>query len=204
METAYGNLSQAAYEAIRAELARGEKILWVGQPDGGIRLTCMDIFLTPLYLLSAVGLYAQIILSTATTPVGSVVSGIPITLFLTYVLFGRYIISSVERKHTYYGVTNQRIIIVTKRLRKHIRSIMLPEVPADITLKQIEENKGTIMFEEPPFGIGTSVEWPGLRPYVPSFYRIEGAQAVYDTIKQAQLEANYGRGGVTGENTRAL
>ncbi len=222
METAYGKSGQmAAYEVVQRELSRDEKILWVGQPDSGIKFQAEDIIMVPFSLFWAgIAFFWEYIALTSSAPFFFKLFGIPFVLIGAYMVFGRFIVASILRKHTFYGVTNQRIVIITDWFSKNVQSIMLPNVP-DINLKTKGKGKGTISFGSLPYGtiFMSYTNWPAAkRTAPPSFFMIDGAREAYDIIKQAQLEASrprqesdwsrtvstYGHEEGTGTNTRAL
>lgn len=223
VETAYGNNGQiAAFDVVQPELSRDEKLLWAGQPSGGIRLQPEDIISIPFSLVWAgFAFFWEFTVFTTGAPFFLKLWGIPFVLIGCYMVFGRFVLDAIQRKHTYYGVTNQRVVIITTWLSKNIQSIMLPNLP-DITLRLRGESKGTITFGSTPFGalFSSRTSWPGARRAMPpAFNMIPGAREVYDIIKQAELDlsrssqhenewsrtaASYGREEYTGSNTRAL
>jgi hypothetical protein len=178
-------------QAIRAQLESGEQLIWHGQPRQGLLLRPSDAFMIPFSLLwggFAIFWETTVILSDA--PVFFWLFGIPFVLMGLHFIFGRFFTDARARKHTFYGVTNDRIIITSGKHGKRTQSLSLSTL-GDITLDERADGTGTIIFAAAnPLGrwgnsgamrgIGTGSQTP------PSFEMIPQAKKVYEMIRGAQ------------------
>src|SRR5688572_9125120 len=114
---------------IEKELSAGERLVWSGQPRDGIRLRPVDAFLIPFSLLwCGFALFWEVMALTATSkqagPIGYVfpLFGIPFVLVGLYLVIGRFMVDARMRARTFYGVTNERIIIVSGLFSRQVKS----------------------------------------------------------------------------------
>jgi hypothetical protein len=116
--------------------------------------------------------------------------GIPFVAIGLYLIFGRFFVDSRIRARTYYGVTNERIIIITGLVSQQIKSLQLRTL-TDVSLTQRSDGSGTIAFGQPLTAFATTGGgWPGGGRFAPpAFEMIERAKEVYDTIRIAQKSA---------------
>lgn len=75
--------------------------------------------------------------------------GVPFVLVGLYIMFGRFYVEARQRSKTYYGVSNERVIIVSGLLRKQVQSINLRTL-ADISLSESSNGRGSISFGHTP------------------------------------------------------
>jgi len=97
------------------------------------------------------------------------------------------------RRRTFYGVTSERIIIVTGRSSRQTQSMQLQTL-SNTVLAERADGSGTIVFnpmpqlplmlQRPPAG------FPGAGLFAPpAFDRIENAKEVYDLVRKTQKAA---------------
>jgi len=196
-----------AEQAISPELSTDEKILWCGQPRGGLQFHAYDVVLIPFSLMwggfaffwetmALSAYFNKFIFATNTyytssqhIPILFPLWGIPFVLVGLYIIFGRFIVDAQLRKHTYYAVTNQRILIVIKWFYAKTQSLNLQQLP-ELSLITLKDGSGTITFgsTRPYFTVGYQ------RQYTPpSFERISDARNIHDIILSAQQQVNKGR-----------
>jgi hypothetical protein len=182
---------------INRELGRDETLLWTGQPQQGIVFRASDAFLIPFSLLWGgfaifweVSVIYAMFLSGKKPPLPiSIIFplfGMAFVLAGLYFIFGRFIVDAKHRAGTYYGVTNQRIIIISGSIRRKVKSINLRTLN-DLSLSEKANGKGTITFGQPNpmawwFG---NMSWQGM-PATPSFELIQDTKEVYEKIRIAQ------------------
>ncbi len=176
---------------IQSELKSGEKLLWNGKPQGGIRLRSSDAFLIPFSLMwggFAFSWEASVILSGA--PLFFKLWGIPFVLMGIYIIFGRFILEAKSREKTIYALTNQRIIILSSLFGRKVKSLNLRNLP-ELTLNEKSDGSGTITFGATnAFNAWGNSSWSGTQQtQVPSFEMINNARQVYNTIQEAQQQA---------------
>src|SRR5207244_7249306 len=101
---------QSVESILSPQLDSGERLLWSGQPRGGIRLRGQDALLIPLSLLwGGFAIFWEFMALTAATkapgPVAVVfpVFGLPFVVIGLYLIFGRFIVDAKVRARTSYG-----------------------------------------------------------------------------------------------------
>ena len=113
--------------------------------------------------------------------------GIPFVLVGLYMVAGRFFVDSFQSSKTLYGVTNERILIVSGISNRNVKSLNLRTL-TDITLSEKPSGIGTITF-----GPTVSANWQKnfpfsrrVEPDYPLFEAIPNAKNVYEIIRQAQ------------------
>lgn len=175
-------------QIIEQHLSRAERLLWSGQPKRGLLLRPSDSLVIPFSLLwcgFAIFWEASVIHSKA--PVFFKLGGVPFILFGLYFVFGRFFIDARTRERTYYGVTNERIIIVTGLFTQQISSLTIRNL-SEVTLAEHADRSGTITFGPTyPMAYRVPAGWPGAAKYaVPAFDMIDNAKEIYDLIRKIQ------------------
>ena len=188
-------MSQFPESTFTQWLDAGERLLWSGQPRSGIRLRAQDAFLIPFSLLwGGFAIFWEVMALTATSkapgPVAVVfpLFGLAFVFVGLYLIFGRFIVDARSRARTLYGVTSERIIIVSGLFSQQTKSLQLRTL-TDLSLTECSDGSGTITFGpthfmDSFFPVGS---WPGRRRYAPpAFDLIERAKEVYEIICKAQ------------------
>jgi hypothetical protein len=182
-------MSQLSENTLTQHLDRGEHLLWSGNPRSGIRLRAQDAFLIPFSIMwcgFAIFWEASVIRTGA--PFFFMLWGIPFVCVGLFFVFGRFILDASSRARTSYGVTNERILIVSGLFSQQIKSLQLRTV-TDVSLSQRSDGSGTITFGPTNYmkNFFPAGSWPGTgRCAPPSFDLIERAKEVYDIIRNAQ------------------
>ena len=176
---------------IRNETSKEEKIIWSGSPPQGVIFRTSDIFLIPFSILwcgFAIFWETSVVISGA--PFFFMLWGIPFVLVGLYFVFGRFILDAKQRQKTYYGVTNNRIIIVSGIFSKKVESLNLRTL-SDISLSEKGDRTGTITFGPSHYmaSLFGGMQWPGMPATSPSFELIPDAKIVYDKIRVAQQDS---------------
>jgi hypothetical protein len=171
-------------------LDSGERLLWSGQPRQGIVIRSSEIFMTPFALLW--GGFAffwewQVLQSGA--PMFFALWGTPFVLAGAYLIVGRFFVEAKQRERTYYGVTNERVLILSGLLKRKVKSLSLRSL-SELSLVDGPKGEGSISFGSTPFPAWAFPGWPGMEAYTtPRFDLIENAKNVYDIIRAAQRAA---------------
>jgi hypothetical protein len=195
-------------QAVRAQLESGEQLIWSGQPRQGLVLRPSDRFMIPFSLLwggFAIFWETTVILTGA--PIFFWLFGVPFVLVGLYLIFGRFFTDARARASTFYGVTNDRIIITSGKHGKRVQSLSLSML-GDISLDERADGSGTIIFaatSNPPGRVGNSGSMQGIgagRQVAPSFEMIPQAKKVYEMIRSAQRRLHSARR-ESAENTEA-
>lgn len=178
--------TDAALEVSR-QLGREERLVWTGQPYQGLLFTAFDLFPTLFGIVWSGGFIAMIFATSPGPPTPIV------ALFLVpglYMAFGRLPLDAYLRTRIFYGVTNERVIIISGVFQKTIRSLDLRTL-SDISLTERALGRGTIEFgrSDVPWYL-TAMDWwtPGLSGRR-LFERIGNCKEVFDQIRAAQRAA---------------
>lgn len=184
----------SAQEVIKSELSGDEKLIWNGQPKQGIIFRSSDIFFIPFSIMwgSFAIFWETLVLSSwIKNPNPETIIfplfGIPFVIVGLYLLFGRFIVDNKQRERTFYGLTNQRIIIISGLFRRTVDSLNLKSLPG-LSLKEKTDKSGTIIFGQnnPLSWWFSGMAWPGMTKSTSSFEMIENVKEVYEKIIQAQ------------------
>jgi len=189
---------QEAEMVISQELDSGEDLLWAGRPQQGIVFRSADIFMVPFSLFwGGFAIFWEImalrIPREKSGPVGIVfpLFGLPFVIVGLYLIFGRFLVDARQRKKTYYGLTNQRVIIVSGLFARRVKSLTLRTL-TDVSLSERADMRGTITFgpEHPMGRFASGGAFPGMGSVgFPRFEMIDGAKMVYNQIREAQKES---------------
>lgn len=177
-------------QLLRQFLQTGELLLWHGAPEGGLRLLNREKKRIP-YTLFLLGLIAFLLLKTFSQ---NDPENIKATIFLypisaVCLLFQRFLLPPLQRRNCYYGITNQRVILMKGK--------QLTALPYDrITELGLERHKGqlgTIHLTPPVYETrkGQQVETDGRL----SLFFVSDCFRVYDLIEaQKSIQANSASG----------
>lgn len=180
---------------IERELSAGERLLWSGQPRPGVWLRASDALIIPFSMLwcgFAIFWEAMALLGPGRHggPIGLVfpLFGIPFVLFGLYFVAGRFFVEALIRRHTHYGITNERIILISGLFARRTQSLNLRTL-SEMALSERPDGSGTITFGPPhPLGFWMPAgPWPGTHRFAPAmFERVDRAREVYDLIRKTQ------------------
>jgi hypothetical protein len=126
---------------LTSQLSPGESLLWSGQPKQGFIFRFADVYF--LFMIGFGLLWATLVLRTGGFPQFVALFAIPNVLWGLYGISGRYFVDSKRRAKTYYGITNDRIIIVWGLFNKKLKSLPLRTLP-EISLDEKANGTGTI------------------------------------------------------------
>ncbi|HEY3854676.1 MAG TPA: PH domain-containing protein [Verrucomicrobiae bacterium] len=189
---------ESAELVLNPRLDPGEHLLWIGKPRSGIRTRSQDVFLIPFSLMwGGFAIFWEFMAITGTqkmrhpSPFAPSIFGVPFVLIGLYLIVGRFFVDAKMRARTFYGVTNERVIIISGLFSQQVKSLQLRTI-SDVSLTEKSDGSGTITFGPTPFGnFFGSGSWPGgNRNAPPSFDMIEHAKEVYETIRRAQKSAS--------------
>jgi hypothetical protein len=175
-------------EALILELSPGEQLLWAGRPRQGVRLRAQDALLIPFSLMwGGFAVFWEVSVLRSGAPLLFKLWGVPFVLVGVYVVIGRFFADAWGRARTAYGVTDQRVLILTHRPGRSVQSL-----PLD-TLRELSLSEGrrggTITFGSPggPNSWLSGAGWPGTRRFAPpAFEQIPQARDVYELIRGTQ------------------
>jgi hypothetical protein len=181
-----------ASQQLHEYLGPNEKILWAGQPRKGIVFRTADIFIIPFSLLwcgFAVFWLVTVIMSGA--PLLFALFGVPFVIVGLIMVFGRFIMDARQRENTYYGLTNERILIKTGVKRKSLNSFQLKTL-SNLEYIQKGDASGTI-YVGPKNSMAAYSSgmgwWPGVKNSS-SLEMIDDVRTVYAKITEQQHAAS--------------
>jgi hypothetical protein len=181
-----------AESVISQELGPGERLLWSGFPKRGIYLRMQDAFLIPFSLMwGGFAIFWEYSVISHGAPWFFDVWGIPFVLVGIYLIAGRFYFDALSREKTFYGVTNQRLVIISGVFSRKTNSTNLRTL-TDISLTSKKDGSGNISFGPlsgvfPRYFTNPLAFWQGGASS--GFETIPNAKAVYDLIHQAQTES---------------
>ena len=198
-------MEQSPEAVLSQNLEQGERLLWSGKPLDGVRLRSQDLFLIPFSLIwGGFAIFWEYSVIThprngdGSTGLFMSLWGIPFVCIGLYLIFGRFFADAYNRSRTFYGVTNERIIILSGIFSRQVKSLQLRTL-SDISLNQGSGDLGTITFGPSQNTMNIFIpsgSWPGAGRYAPpSFDLIERPKEVYNIIRQAQKGASNPSGG---------
>ncbi len=181
-----------AITIIQAQLRPNEKLLWSGQPRPGIILRPVDALMIPFSLLWGGFAFWEYSVIASAGPTFFALWGIPFVMVGLYIIFGRFFVDSRRQTQMYYGVTQERIIIVSGSRSRKVNSLNI-HMLSDLSMKEQSDGSGTITFGAslPMAAWSSGMAFPGADRYLPpSFEMIPDVKSVYALIEDAQAQAS--------------
>jgi hypothetical protein len=182
-----GNMDNGAF---RERLLPGERLVWTGQPAGGLILTGRDVFLIPFSIIWCGFIVIWISLAT----VGAVASGraetalfplfgLPFLAIGIYMVAGRFVADAWIRRRTKYAVTDRRVLILRSGPFSDFTTLALDRLP-QAKLSEKQGGRGTIRFGQSvsPWTRGFGV-WSAALDPSPQFLAIADVRKVFDLIQ---------------------
>jgi hypothetical protein len=175
--------------SVEIELGKTEKLLWSGRPPTGIMFRSSDALMVPFSIMwGGFAIFWEVSVLRSNAPFFFGIWGIPFVLMGLYMIAGRFYVDAKQRENTWYGITNDRIIILTGYLKRNIKSLNLQTL-TDVSLTEHTGHRGTITFgPTPPFYSSFSGStWLGMgNRGAPSFEMIDDARSAYEIINVAR------------------
>jgi len=173
---------------VKQELDSREQLLWAGQPRKGLALRASDAMMIPFSLLwGGFAIFWEYSVIHSSAEWFGIIWGIPFVLVGVYVIFGRFVFDSWQREGTVYGITDQRVIIVSELFSRKTISLDISKLQS-VTLQLKADESGTITFNAGAPQSSFTITWGNRRkePEAPAFEMIQDAQKVYLIIREAQ------------------
>jgi hypothetical protein len=181
-------------EVIGRELASGERLLWSGRPHRGLRFGAADVYLIPFGLLwTAFAVGGIVSLLTREDSSSGAAIGVPFMAVFVgiglYLLLGRNCMDARWRRRTWYGVTSERVVLVTAWFGQvSVYSAVLRLMP-ETQLTLYRGGGGRIDLAPVPPPWQTHAGWPGYQAAGTSLELAADARAVYELIRGVQRSA---------------
>ena len=175
---------------IESRLSPNEQLLWFGRPRQEFFFRKSDALVIPFSLMwGGFAIFWETSVWMSNAPFLFRLWGIPFVLVGLYMIFGRFLVDVRQRKKTFYGVTNERIVIISGLFNQSVKSLSLQTL-TDMTMEEFINGLGTITFGTP-----NSTNWYGNNNFpfnrkreeiVPNFEQILQTKNVYETIRNAR------------------
>lgn len=146
----------SARAVIEPELAPGERLLWVGQPNPRRLLDRSDFIVIPfsLYWNGFMAFFAAHVIGSLVEGRGRVypdllltaVVGIPFLLIGLYLLVGRFYHRAWTRRRTWYGLTQQRAIAIRHGVFWRSTNAANLRALGNVTAKLRRDGSGSVTF----------------------------------------------------------
>jgi hypothetical protein len=175
---------------LQSQLGHGERLLWSGRPRQGLFLRPSDAAFIPFSLLwGGFAIFWEASVLNTEAPGFFALWGVPFVAIGLYMIVGRFFVDARQRALTYYGLTNQRIIILSGLFSRSTKSMNLRTLP-ELSLSESADSRCTISFGSPnPWWAASGMWWPGGGvKAVPTFDNIERAREVYELIRKVQAD----------------
>jgi len=180
------------HSVIAAELTEGEQLLWSAQPKQGFLLKPSDLFLIPFSLLwGGISIFWEYQVISSDAPLLMVLFGLPFVIIGLYMIAGRFYYDAMLRQKTFYGITDQRIIMLSGIRTKQSRFISISEIE---NLEKIENQDGSgsiiLGFEEITTAYQSEILFPGQRESTPRLKNLNHVHTPFSIIEKLRREIN--------------
>lgn len=175
-------------QIIHQELEPKEKLLWSGRPKQGVIFHGSDAYMIPFSILwGGFAIFWEVMAAVNGAPLFFLLFGGVFVVVGLYFIFGRFWWDSARRKKTYYGITNERVIILTGLLQKQVKSLNLRTL-SNLSVSEKSNGQGTISLGPTSFleSLYGNLAWPGVPRGAPKLEAIDEAKQVYNLLREAQ------------------
>ncbi|MFN8697724.1 MAG: hypothetical protein ACK500_08415 [Flavobacteriales bacterium] len=166
-----------------------EKLVWSGRPKTGFVLRGSDAYLIPFSLAwSGIAIFFQTGSFFAKAPAQFKLVGIPFLFVAFYITIGRFLVDMRKRSRTVYGITPNRIIIISGIFFREVKSVNIHALP-DLSIHQRTDKSGTITLgqTDPRYVMTEAMHWPGVKP-TPRLELIPDVKRVFELILDLQRQ----------------
>jgi hypothetical protein len=167
-------------------LMAGERIVWSGQPGGGVIFTARDIFLVPFSLAwCGFAIFWEASVARSGAPIFFMAWGAMFVCVGLGLVFGRFAFDAWVRRDTRYAVTDRRVLIARSGLFRSFTAVNRDQLP-QAQLSQRANGRGTIRFgaEMSMWGNRGFSSWSPALDSTPQFIAIEDAGRVFDLVQR--------------------
>jgi hypothetical protein len=185
-----------SFQRFQPYLFAGERILWSGQPKQGVAFRRSDLLAVPFSLMwGGFAIFWNYGVWTDFPNTGTAddwlfkLWGLPFLAIGIYVIVGRFFYDAWVRNHSYYAVTNERVLILRTSPTSKLISRDIPSLPM-FELTEHRDGTGTIVFDSEDVGYSWLSRNRGFGTWTPSatqnaqFFGVENPLRVYELIRQ--------------------
>jgi hypothetical protein len=181
-------------DAFSSELQPEETIQWSGQPNVSIIFHREDWLAIPFSLMwGGFSIFWMIAVSIGQNKPDhsfgffGIIWGTPFVVVGQYLIWGRFIHQRWKKKRTYYALTNRRALIVEYGFRNRTSSSAFFDSIPTVDKRVRHDGIGSIGFGGP---VASEWQWGKNKgPQTPTFYDVENADALYQTVLRLQDQA---------------
>jgi hypothetical protein len=173
---------ELARRMLDSRLEPGERLVWAGRPGLGVRLSSADAVLIPFSLVWGGFAIFWEVLALIGAPFFFALWGLPFVLVGQYLIWGRFLVDACRRAHTFYGLTESRVLILVQGRASKLTSLAL-RAQTDIELDEGRNGRGTIHLTG-----RRTILLGRTRTDRPALEHIENARAVFDQLCALQQE----------------
>ena len=183
-------IEHEAQQIILPELDPLERLLWACRPTRGIIFRRADSLMIPFSLMWAgFVVFWEIAAYRESGPSFFSLWGVPFVLVGAYLVVGRFLWDAWRRAHTFYAVTDRRVLIVTRGVSQNVTTLAIRNLPA-ITLAERRDGIGDIVLGAGDAGYVAAGGLVARGAVVPPILEsVPDARQVYNVIRQAQQHA---------------
>jgi hypothetical protein len=178
------------------ELVADERVVWTGRPDPTRLLNRADIGLIPFSLLwggFALAFFFQAVTGRAEADTPTILMGAVFAVVGLYFIVGRFLVKAFRKRHTFYAVTDRRVLVLTDLGRRSLNAALIGQIPA-IQKHVRTDGVGSLRFGTGG-GLASMYEDTGLELFgafygapAPAFVNIAGANDVAKLVTRLQAE----------------
>jgi hypothetical protein len=184
-----------SFQPFQRYLFAGERILWSGHPKRGIVFSRSDLIAVPFSLMwggFAIFWNAQVWTDLNTGTANDWLFklwGLPFLAIGLYLIVGRFFYDAWVRSHSYYAVTNERVLVLRTSPTSKLTSREIPSLPM-FELTDHWDGTGTIAFDSDDAGYSMFGRRRGMGMWAPAasanaqFFHIKNPSRVYELIRQ--------------------
>jgi len=167
------------------QLLAGEKLLWKGAPERGMKFGPRDL-LTTFFGLFFFGfsLFWEFMAYNMGAPTFFMLFGIPFVLVGAYLVIGRFFWEAYARGRTTYVLTDLRALIKVDVFGRSQKAVTLRELE-EVAIEENRDGTGTIVFgRDVTKGSGDN----STTSYAPRFTFVRDVKKVYQLVEVARLK----------------
>jgi len=175
----------AAQKILAREVGRDERLLWSGMPKQGLMWRSSDWTAVPFGVVwLAFSVYWEWLVIQAENWV-FIAWGIPFLLIGIYQLVGRFFWDGLQRRSTYYGLTERRAIVVSGLRTRQVKSIDYLSL-TELAITEHANDEATIAFGSAVAKTEASSVKDASTKAPAMFERIRSGRRVYEMIREQQ------------------
>jgi len=174
-------------EPIRRELMPLEQVAWCGRPAQGLALRPSDAVQIPfaIFWCGFIAFWEHGVMQGG--GLFMPLWGVPFIVIGIHLLVGRFFLDAWLRAHSWYAVTDRRVLIVSELFSRKVQSVELKAL-GEINLTERRSGRGSIVFGKESAYDGEG-GWPGSKNAAPRFDLVDDVRGVQRVVREAAARA---------------